>query len=72
MAFARKEISDTSRRMGRKPLGEIAETTTAVLVRFEKSTLAQIEAVAGKNRRAQFIREAVERELDRRRGEGKG
>ncbi|AUQ74726.1 hypothetical protein PhaeoP71_01865 [Phaeobacter piscinae] len=36
------------------------------LVRLTQSVLDRIEAVAGKNQRAAFIREAVDRELDRR------
>lgn len=34
-------------------------------VRFPKETLDRIDALVGANRRAQFIREVVERELDR-------
>lgn len=47
--------------MGRPPLG--IKTTT---VRLPEQVMARIEAVAGKNRMAQFIREAVEAELLRR------
>ncbi len=35
------------------------------LVRFTAGTLDRIDAVAGKNRRAKWIREVVERELKR-------
>ncbi|WP_375274486.1 YlcI/YnfO family protein [Methylorubrum thiocyanatum] len=36
------------------------------LVRLPEGVPERIDAVAGKNRRAEFIREAVERELKRR------
>jgi hypothetical protein len=36
--------------------------------RFKKGTFARMEAVSGSRDRAQFIREAVERELERREG----
>lgn len=35
-------------------------------IRFKGGDFARIDAVAGKNRRAKFIREAVEAELKRR------
>ncbi|MFV1536971.1 hypothetical protein [Phaeobacter sp. JH204B] len=47
--------------MGRPPLN-----VKPTLVRLTQSVLDRIEAVAGKNQRAAFIREAVDRELDRR------
>jgi predicted DNA-binding protein len=34
-------------------------------VRFPEKTLERIDALVGANRRAQFIREVVERELER-------
>ena len=47
--------------MGRPPLGIISTT-----VRLPKAVLEKIDALLGENRRAQFIREAVEMELARR------
>ena len=48
-------------RMGRPPLN-----VKPTVVRLSEETLRRIEALAGKNRMAEFIREAVERELKRR------
>lgn len=48
-------------RMGRPPL-KVKETK----VRLTDSQRARIESLVGKNRMAQFIREAVEAELERR------
>ena len=47
--------------VGRKPFAEEKMT-----VRFKAGAFARIDAVAGKNRRAEFIRNAVEKELERR------
>lgn len=47
--------------MGRPPLG-VKETK----VRLTLDQIARIEAIAGPNRMATFIREAVEAELTRR------
>jgi len=47
--------------MGRPPL-KVKETK----VRLTDSQRARIESLVGKNRMAQFIREAVEAELERR------
>jgi predicted DNA-binding protein len=47
--------------MGRPPLG-----VKPVLVRLPDGMAERIDALAGKNRRAEFIREAVEKELKRR------
>lgn len=46
--------------MGRPPLG-----VRPLTVRLSDDVLARIEAIAGKNRTAQFIREAVEEKLAR-------
>lgn len=54
-------ISDTSRRMGRPALN-----VKPILVRLPDDVPDRIDALVGKNRRAEFIREAVERELKRR------
>lgn len=51
----------TGSRMGRPPLG-VKETK----VRLTLDQIARIEVIAGPNRMAQFIREAVENELTRR------
>ena len=56
-----KPMADTQARMGRPPLG-VKPTT----VRLSLETLTRIVAVAGKNRVAIFIRDAVEHELRRR------
>lgn len=44
---------------------------TAVLVRLRNGIPERIDALVGKQKRAEFIREAVERELERRELEGK-
>jgi predicted DNA-binding protein len=54
-------ISANSGRMGRPALN-----LKPTVVRLSEETLKRIEALVGKNRMAQFIREAVERELKRR------
>lgn len=59
--LARKAMADSPARMGRPSLGVIATT-----VRLPEALLKRIDALAGANRRAQFIREAVENELKRR------
>lgn len=51
-------------RMGRPPLG-VKETK----VRLTLDQIARIEAIAGPNRMAHFIREAVENELKLREGQ---
>lgn len=58
-------MADTPARMGRPPLG-VKPTT----IRLAVETFDRIEAVAGKNRTASFIREAVEAELKRREEKG--
>jgi hypothetical protein len=47
--------------MGRPPLN-----MKATVVRLSKDALERIEALVGKQKMAEFIREAVERELKRR------
>lgn len=56
-----KALSPTAVRMGRPPLN--VEATT---VRLPRAVLERIDALAGPNRRAKFIREAVETELAKR------
>ena len=67
MAIAELPASDTAPRMGRPPLKRDIETKTT-LVRLDADTMARVDALAGANRRAEFIREAVDRELERRGG----
>lgn len=52
-------------RMGRPPLKEKIATIKTTL-RLPEDLLRRVEAVAGKNRGADFVREAIERELERR------
>lgn len=61
------EISDigNARPMGRPPLKKDVETKPT-LVRLTAEVRARIEAIAGPNRMAIFIREAIEAELKRR------
>jgi hypothetical protein len=50
--------------VGRPPLSKKSATTT-VLIRLPADTVARIDAVAGPNRRGQFIREAAIKEVER-------
>lgn len=59
-ALQQKPMADSAKRMGRPPLGII--TTT---VRLPRAVLERIDALRGANRRAVFIREAVEEKLKR-------
>ncbi len=54
--------------MGRPPLKADVETKPT-MVRLTEDTRQRIEAVAGKNRMAVFIREAIDNELERREAE---
>ena len=54
-------ISDSNVRMGRPSLN-----VTPVLVRLRDDVPKRIDALVGKQKRAEFIREAVELELGRR------
>jgi predicted DNA-binding protein len=47
--------------MGRPPMN-----VKPMLVRLPEGTAERIDAIAGKNNRAEFIREAIEREIARR------
>lgn len=61
-SLAGKLISDTPAPVGRPRIN--GEQTPA---RFREGTLARIDAVIGESgKRSDFIREAVERELERR------
>lgn len=61
MALTDFQGTDTATRMGRPSLN-VRETK----VRLTDEQRARIEAVAGPNRMAAFIREAIEAELERR------
>ena len=54
-------ISGTRVRMGRPPLN-----VKPMLVRLDEGQPERIDALVGPNKRAEFIREAVEKELRRR------
>lgn len=57
--MTRLPISDSPRRMGRPPMN-----VTPILVRLPADVPDRIDALVGKNKRAQFIREAVEKALE--------
>jgi hypothetical protein len=58
-------VSVTSKPMGKPPLNKDSETKPTQ-VRLTADLRARIEAAAGPNRMASFIREAIENELVRR------
>lgn len=62
-ALTGKAIAPSAPRMGRPALGIISTT-----IRLPKTVLERIDALLGPNKRAEFIREAVENELKRRGG----
>ena len=57
--------SGTTRPMGRPPLKRNVETVVTT-IRITAEMAARIDAIAGPNKRGEFIREAIERELKRR------
>lgn len=57
--------SGTKPRMGRPPLNR-KSVTKPTLVRLTEDVADRIDALAGPNKRAEFIREAIDRELARR------
>lgn len=59
--FDYQTVNGYPSRMGRPPMKVVLTN-----VRLPIGTAERIDAVAGKNRRAQFIRDAVEAELRRR------
>ncbi len=59
-------ISDNRAKMGRPPLN-----VKPTVVRLTEETRERITAIAGPNRMAEFIREAVENELARREQESR-
>jgi hypothetical protein len=54
--------SGTNRRMGRPPLKRNVETVVSA-VRLTADMVERIDAIAGPNKRGEFIRKAVERAL---------
>lgn len=58
-------ISATNARMGRPPLNT-KSATKPVLVRLTEDVAQRIDELAGPNKRAEFIREAIAREISRR------
>ena len=56
--------------VGRPPLSR-KSMTKAVLVRLTEDLVSRIDAIAGENRRGQFIREAAIKELERREREAR-
>lgn len=58
-------ISATTGRMGRPPLNA-KSATKPVLVRLTEAQAQRIDELAGPNKRAEFIREAVDREIAKR------
>jgi hypothetical protein len=64
--LAEKAASVSPRRMGRNPLEESASDTKPVPVRIGPDLRARIDEARGATPVAKFIREAVERELERR------
>lgn len=57
--------SGTRPRMGRPPLNR-KSVTKPTLVRLTEDVADRIDELAGPNKRAEFIREAIDRELARR------
>ncbi|MBN8848183.1 MULTISPECIES: hypothetical protein [unclassified Sphingomonas] len=60
MASTHKAVADNPARMGRPPLG-----VRPLTVRLSAEQIARIEAVAGPNKTAAFIRDAVTEKLAR-------
>lgn len=56
--------SGTTRRMGRPPL-KAKVATVATLVRLTADVVERIDDLAGPNKRAEFIRDAIDKELAR-------
>lgn len=57
--------SGTTRRMGRPPL-KLNTKTVVTTIRITADVAARIDALVGPNKRGEFIREAIDRELQRR------
>lgn len=55
-----KAVADIAPRMGRPPLGVVKTT-----IRLPAGVGPRIDALVGENRRADFIRKAVEEKLER-------
>lgn len=56
-----KAISDTTSRMGRPPM-----SVKPMMVRLPEGVPEQIDALVGPGKRAEFIRDAVAKEIKRR------
>lgn len=65
LTLTKKKIPDTPRAMGRPPLKEDVKTHK-MLLRMPEDMRTRITALVGEGQVAGFIREAVERELERR------
>ncbi len=63
-------LQATTPRMGRPPLKRNVETVITT-IRLTATVAERIDAIAGPNKRSDFIREAIERELRRREREAK-
>lgn len=63
-------ISVTNARMGRPAL-KAKVKTEAVLIRLPADILSAVDELAGPNKRGEFVREAVDREIKRREREAK-
>lgn len=59
--LTKTSASGSPNRMGRPPLN-----VKPILVRLPEDMPERIDAIVGKNKRAEFIREALDRELERR------
>lgn len=64
-ALTQKKIPDSRVRMGRPPL-KSSVPTHKMLLRMPEDMRERIAALVGEGQVASFIREAVERELERR------
>lgn len=65
--LTQKQTSGTAPRMGRPPLKANIQTKPT-LVRLPKDVADRIDAIAGPNKRAEFIRKAIDAELKKRDG----
>jgi len=54
--------SGTRARMGRPPL-KAKTATVSVIIRLPEDVLARVDALAGPNKRGEWVREAIEKRL---------
>lgn len=59
------DLRATTPRMGRPPLKRNVDTVVTT-IRLTADAADRIDAIAGPNKRGEFIREAIEREIKRR------